>query len=211
MSPRFSCAILFIPSHKYLHFSTKDLTIFATGAFTDVALSKAGTRHSSQRRIGFIIDDDTKNEDIKYEKLEIEDFVKYGNMPIEIMGRFSVIAQLDGHTKESLKRILTDSSISPLKGEIDKLANLGIKLEYTPEYLDAVVDEAFKLKTGARSLKSIVEKSVKVARWEALENMGVYTTIVLSSDTVLDNTKYKIIDKFGNIIEHTEKVKKKEG
>ena len=41
--------------------------------------------------------------------------------------------------------------------------------------------------------------------------MGVYTTIVLSSDTVLDNTKYKIIDKFGNIIEHTEKVKKKEG
>ena len=132
-------------------------------------------------------------------------------MPIEIMGRFSVIAQLDGHTKESLKRILTDSSISPLKGEIDKLANLGIKLEYTPEYLDAVVDEAFKLKTGARSLKSIVEKSVKVARWEALENMGVYTTIVLSSDTVLDNTKYKIIDKFGNIIEHTEKVKKKEG
>ena len=132
-------------------------------------------------------------------------------MPIEIMGRFSVIAQLDGHTKESLKRILTDSSISPLNGEIDKLANLGIKLEYTSEYLDAVVDEAFKLKTGARSLKSIVEKSVKVARWEALENMGVYTTIVLSSDTVLDNTKYKIIDKFGNIIEHTEKVKKKEG
>lgn len=196
---------------KVVHFSTKDLTIFATGAFTDVALSKTGTRHSSQRRIGFIIDDDTKNEDIKYEKLEIEDFVKYGNMPIEIMGRFSVIAQLDGHTKESLKRILTDSSISPLNGEIDKLANLGIKLEYTPEYLDAVVDEAFKLKTGARSLKSIVEKSVKVARWEALENMGVYTTIVLSSDTVLDNTKYKIIDKFGNIIEHTEKVKKKEG
>ena len=84
-------------------------------------------------------------------------------------------------------------------------------MEYTSEYLDAVVDEAFKLKTGARSLKSIVEKSVKVARWEALENMGVYTTIVLSSDTVLDNTKYKIIDKFGNIIEHTEKVKKKEG
>ena len=132
-------------------------------------------------------------------------------MPIEIMGRFSVIAQLDGHTKESLKRILTDSSISPLKGEIDKLANLGIKLKYTPEYLDAIVDEAFKLKTGARSLKSIVEKSVKVARWEALENMGVYTTIVLSSYTILDNTKYKIIDKFGNIIEHTEKVKKKEG
>lgn len=173
---------------RLVHFNTKDVTIFATGAFTDVAEAKGSKRHRTNT-IGFTANiEQKKEEDIKYEKLEIEDFVKHGNMPIEIMGRFSVIAQLDGHTKESLRKILVESNVSPLLGEQNKLSNLGITLDYEDEYLDAVVEEAFKLKTGARSLKSIVEKSVKEARWEVLENLDIYNRILLNGNSVLDNS-----------------------
>ena len=200
---------------RVVHFNTKDVTIFATGAFTDVAEAKGSKRHRTNT-IGFTANiEDKKEEDIKYEKLEIEDFVKHGNMPIEIMGRFSVIAQLDGHTKESLKRILIESNVSPLLGEQGKLSNLGIALDYEDEYLDAVVEEAFKLKTGARSLKSIVEKSVKEARWEVLENLDIYNRILLNSNSVLDNLDVNLGEIEGTLVNLKDlrkvKVKKKEG
>jgi len=200
---------------KLVHFNTKDVTIFATGAFTDVAEGKGSKRHRTNT-IGFTANiEPKKEEDIKYEKLEIEDFVKHGNMPIEIMGRFSVIAQLDGHTKESLRKILVESNVSPLLGEQGKLSNLGITLDYEDAYLDAVVEEAFKLKTGARSLKSIVEKSVKEARWEVLENLDEYNKIVLNENSVLDNLDVTLVRLDGTKINLKElrkvKVKKKEG
>ena len=199
---------------RIIYFNTKNLTIFATGAFTDVASGKieGSNRHYNSTRIGFNCGLEKEDkEDIKYEKLEIEDFVKYGNMPIEIMGRFTTIAQLEGHTKESLKKILTESSISPLLGEKEKLKGLGISLEYDSEYLDGIVEDAFKLKTGARSLKSIVEKSVKVARWKVLENLDTYNKIILNGNTVKDNTNFILGRLDGTLYKEKVKAKKKEG
>ena len=184
-------------------FNTSKLTIFATGAFTDVARGKKNNSSSENyksTRIGFNADISSKKEiteDIKYEKLEIEDFVKYGNMPVEIMGRFPIIAQLSGHTKDSLRSILTGSNVSALLGEKRKLEKLGVTLNWTNGYLDRVAEEAIKLKTGGRSLKTTVEKSVKEARWEVLESLGTYCSIVLTEKSVDDNKECILIDQNG--------------
>jgi ATP-dependent Clp protease ATP-binding subunit ClpX len=184
-------------------FDTSKLTIFATGAFTDVAKAKKedkGSNVYSNTNIGFNakLDDSESLEDIKYEKLEVEDFVKYGNMPIELIGRFSTIAQLSGHTKESLRKILTESLTSPLLAEQSKLQKLNINLTWDDEYLDEVVNEALKLKTGARSLKNIVERTIKVARWEVLLNNDKYQEIHLIKDTIFDSYNCILVDNLGN-------------
>lgn len=189
---------------RTVHFNTSGLTIFATGAFTDVAKGKQENSTSDSyksTRIGYNSDLNIKtDEDIKYEKLEIEDFVKYGNMPIEIMGRFSTIAQLTGHTKESLKTILTDSNISALLSEKNKLSKINIDLSWTEGYIDAVAEKALKLKTGGRSLKNTIEKSIKEARWYVIENIENYRAIILTEKTVENNKDCELIDKDGNSI-----------
>lgn len=179
---------------KTIPFNTSKLTIFATGAFTDVVKQKHNSSSYSETKIGFNCEDSKEQEDIKYPKLEIEDFVEYGNMPIELMGRFSNIVQLDGHTKESLKTILVDSKRSPLISEKNILSKMNVNLTWTEDYLDAVAEKALELKTGARSLKATVEESISEVRWEIFENIGKYSQIILSKETVLDNRKVTLMD-----------------
>lgn len=195
-------------NNKIISFDTSKLTIFATGAFTDVI------KNTKQNIMGF--SSEIKQEDITYPELTIEDLVKKGNMPIELIGRFTTITQLKGHTKETLKQIILSCDNSALLKEKFKLKKIGIELKWTDSYIDAVVEKAFELKTGARSLKNILEKSVKNARWEVIENIGFYTTIVLEKDTVYDNEICKLYDFEGNvynlkdIIKENEKIKKLE-
>lgn len=180
---------------KNIPFDTSKLTIFATGAFTDVAKYKNGSSNYTETKIGFNRENSTiVSEDIKYPKFEIEDFVKYGNMPIELMGRFSNIIQLDGHTKKSLKTILIDSKRSQLIAYKNILNKINVDLTWTEDYLDAVAEKALNLKTGARSLKATVEESISEARWEIFENMEKYRQIILSKETVLDNLEVTLID-----------------
>lgn len=189
---------------KMVHFNTAKLTIFATGAFTDVAKGKANDSSNEGYKgthMGF--NADIKNigkdaQDIKYEKLEIDDFVKYGHMPRELMGRFSTIAQLDGLTLETLKTILTKSNASPLLAEKQEFEEDGINLSWTDGYLTAIANQAIKLKTGARSLKNAVENSIKEVRWEVLENPEDYIAIILTDKTVTDNLDCELIDQNGD-------------
>ena len=184
---------------KKVSFDTSKLTIFATGSFTSV-LSKLKNQIYSGNSIGFFNSTDSKKDkqDIKYFKMSIDDLEKYGDVPRELLGRITSITQLSGHTKESLKEILTNSNNSPLKAEKNKLDNSSIELLWSDKYPDSVAEEALKLKTGARSLKSIVEKSIKNLRWEALLNQDLYCGIVLTPESVTDNNQGYLIDKDGN-------------
>lgn len=180
---------------KNIIFDTSKLTIFATGAFTDIANNKIDDSLYSNSKIGFNCAMNEKDkEDIEYPRLEIEDFVKYGYMPIELMGRFSTIVQLDGHTKESLKSILIDSKRSTLVAKKNMLEKINVKLTWTEDYLDAVAEKALALKTGARSLKATVEESIMEVEWEIFENIGKYCQIILSKETVIDNMEVMIMD-----------------
>lgn len=189
-------------NRKYI-FDTSKLTIFATGAFTTVQ------EDITRKSIGF--GEESNQEDIKYKKLTTEDFVKKANMPAELIGRFSVISQLSGHNIDSLKKILTSSKTSALLSEKEKLEAVGIELLWNQEYLDAACKKALTFKTGARSLKRTVEESIKEARWEALCNLDIYKSIILTEKTVQNNLDVILVDNCDNkhnlkdIIESSEK------
>lgn len=172
---------------KIVNFNTSRLTIFAAGAFTEVLKQKSKLQKGP---MGFT----NKSINIVNERVELDpiDFVKFGFIPDEFIGRFQVISQLDPMTLDVLEKILRTSTTSPLMAEVVKLKNIDIDLSYEDEYIYAVAKKALELKTGARSLKSIIEKSIKNARLEALLNPGVYSSIKLLEKTVEDNKVYKI-------------------
>lgn len=182
---------------RTVQFDTSKLTVFATGAFTSVAkqlTNETGLYKTNTIGFGATQQKEKNVEDVKYPTLTMTDLVKYGHMPAELLGRISTITQLTGHTKESLKQILVSSESSTLLAEQRKLAKIGIELKWTSGYIDAITERALKLKTGGRSLKSAVEKSIKDARWIALENLGEYSCIVLGAKTVEDSFDCTLID-----------------
>jgi len=110
-----------------------------------------------------------ENTEVKEEnilkKVEISDLKKFGLIP-ELIGRLPIIAVLDKIDKEALKKILTEpkNSIINQYKELFRLDN--INLEVTDEACDMIVEEAFKMKLGARGLRSICEKIFKEAMYE---------------------------------------------
>ncbi|MDO5003216.1 MAG: AAA family ATPase [bacterium] len=185
-------------NNRRVSFDTSKLTIFMTGAFTDVAKGVSDKSSYTDSKIGFGTSQESQNkEDIAYKKLNIEDFVKHGDFPVELVGRISNIVQLSGHTMESLRTILTDSNISVLNLEIEKLKKIDVEVKYSDDYLDAVAEKALKLKTGARSLKATVENSIKEARWEVITS-DEFKSIILNKDSVEDNLKAVLVYNDGN-------------
>ena len=85
-----------------------------------------------------------------------QDLKSFGLIP-EIIGRLPVLTYLHPLDRDALKRILTDAKNSIIRQQIKLFEMDGVKLEFTPEALDAIVDKAVQRKLGARGLRGIVE------------------------------------------------------
>ncbi|MDD3453154.1 MAG: AAA family ATPase [Bacilli bacterium] len=173
-------------NNKVIKFNTSRLTIFAAGAFTSVF---NGKKSLSKNAIGLTATFDKKEDNIELKPM---DFVKYGLIPDEFIGRFPIISQLNKMTETILKDILVKSNTSPLLIEKEKLKNFNIDLLYDDQFIDAVAKKAISLEIGARSLKSIIENTIKEARFQVLCNLNIYDTITLTKETVENNKVYKL-------------------
>lgn len=132
------------PREEY-EFDTSNVMFIVGGAFTNLFEKNAGAS------IGFL-----RNRNVT-ENFMSEKLVKYG-MVREFVGRFSSIVELERHTKETLKKILTCSEDSILKQYVNIFAEEGIKVEINCEALDEIVEIAQKKNTGARSLKAVLSE-----------------------------------------------------
>ena len=94
-----------------------------------------------------------------------QDLKSFGLIP-EIIGRLPVLTYLNPLGREALRRILVEPKNSIVK-QYKKLFEMdGIKLEFTEETYDFIVDKAVEYKLGARGLRSIVESIVMDAMFE---------------------------------------------
>jgi len=76
----------------------------------------------------------------------------------EFIGRVPVYAVLDQLNEKTLKMILTEPKNAVVKQYQCLLEMDGVDLQFEPEAIDLIAQEAIKRKTGARALKSIVEE-----------------------------------------------------
>ena len=171
---------------KTINFDTSNLTIVFMGAFSDLYEKKQKVKEN--KSIGFSIEPE---KDKKENKITVskQDLIDYG-VPPEFLGRISNITYTKDLEEEDLIQILKKSNISPLKLEKEFFEDMGIKFTYTNGYIKQLAENCLKRKTGARELKSEVQKSLEKVYEEVLDNPGKVKTLKLTKKTAQDNTKY---------------------
>ena len=94
-----------------------------------------------------------------------EDLTKFGLIP-EFIGRVPVVVTLDELDKEALMRILREPKNAILK-QYQKLFSYDrVELEYEDDAVEAIADLALQRGTGARGLRSIMEKTMMDVMYE---------------------------------------------
>ncbi len=160
------------PNQEFIHIDTKNILFICGGAFD--GLDKVIQKRTDSSSLGFGADIKTKSEKSKgiYKEVIHQDFVKYGMVP-EFVGRMPVIAVLDELDENSLVDILIKPKNSLVK-QYKKLFELdGIELEFDNDALRAIAQKAIAQNTGARGLRSIVEKILQKYMFELPSNNDV--------------------------------------
>jgi len=147
------------PYQDCIQIDTRNILFICGGAF--VGLEKVIEQRIGKKSIGFVQADDTKSKDKRtsdiLHRLEPEDLVKFGMIP-EFIGRVPIEAVLEPLDEEALMEILTEPRNALVK-QYQKLMKMdSVHLEFRPEALRAIAREAYRRKTGARALRSIVEE-----------------------------------------------------
>ena len=150
---------------EFIHVNTQNILFICGGAFEGIE------RHIAQRKntqiIGFGAEEKQRiAKDNLLQYVDAMDLRAYGLIP-EIVGRLPLVTFLDQLDRDSLKRILTEPKNALLK-QYQKLFEIdGMTLEIDPEVMDLIVDTSIKNKLGARGLRSICERIMGDAMFEA--------------------------------------------
>lgn len=154
------------PNQEFIQIDTKNILFICGGAFD--GLEQIIQKRKGSQTIGFSGEIKTKSERKDsgiYRDVVAHDIVKYGLIP-ELVGRIPVMVALNDLDKDALIRILTEPR-SSLTKQYEKLFEMdGVKLIFTPESLDAVASLALERHTGARGLRSILEKAMTDIMYE---------------------------------------------
>ena len=148
------------PHQEFLQIDTTNILFICGGAFDGI--EKTIEARKDTKSIGFGAEVAVKKERNIGEILKDvmpEDFIKYGLIP-EFIGRVPIVVTLDGLDEKALIRILKEPKNS-LTRQYHKLFELdGVDLEFKNEALELVARKSLERKTGARGLRSIMEKSL---------------------------------------------------
>ena len=144
------------PEQKMIAVNTKNILFICGGAFDGIERKIASRLNTHV--VGYGHDESgrkKKRENLMKYVLPM-DLKSFGLIP-EIIGRLPILTSLDPLDRDALRRILTEPKNSII-GQYKKLFELdGVKLEFTEDALDLIVDKAIEYKLGARGLRSIVE------------------------------------------------------
>ncbi len=148
------------PQQEYIRVNTSGILFICGGAF--VGLEKIIQRRLGNRVMGFAAAENSQklSEADRHEVLqhvEPEDLIQFGFIP-EFIGRLPMVTVLEQLTESQLVSILTEPR-NALTKQYSKLMSMeGVELEFTPDALKELAAQAIKKGTGARALRSLLEK-----------------------------------------------------
>jgi ATP-dependent Clp protease ATP-binding subunit ClpX len=155
------------PYQDCIQIDTSNILFICGGAF--VGLDKAIEQRIGKKSIGFIQPGDNQSREKRaadiLKHLEPDDLVKFGMIP-EFIGRVPVMAVVDPLDEDALTAILTEPKNALVK-QYQKLLKMdNVILEFKVEAVRAIAKEAYRRKTGARALRSIVEELMLEVMYE---------------------------------------------
>ena len=147
------------PHQEYIQINTDKILFICGGAF--VGLDKIVQRRMSKRVLGFgadsVVADEAKIAKEALALAEPEDLLGFGMIP-EFIGRLPVVTALSALTEEELVAILTDTKNAMVKQYVKLMAMEGVNLTLTKDALKALAAQAVTKGTGARALRSMLER-----------------------------------------------------
>jgi len=147
------------PYQDCIQIDTTNILFICGGAF--VGLEKTIEQRVGKKAMGFVRDGELLPKEKRaadlLQHLEPQDLVKYGMIP-EFIGRIPVLAVLEPLNVAALAEILTQPQNALLK-QYQKLMRMdSVELRFEPAAVEAIAQEAYRRKTGARALRAIVEE-----------------------------------------------------
>ena len=173
------------PGEATVQLDTSKILFICGGAFD--GLNKIiGSRKNARAGIGFGANVESKKdrESKNYlDDVQPEDLVKFGIIP-ELVGRLPVITTLQDLDEDALVKILTEPKNAIVKQYAAMLELDGVKLTITDDGLREIAKMAVARKTGARGLRSILEKILLQPMFDAPDNNEL-AEIVIDKDVVV--------------------------
>jgi len=169
------------PDQQFVKLDTRNILFICGGAFSGLE-EVIGQRVGLKGRVGFNTTGDAPvSKDAQtvalLRQVISDDLLKYGMIP-EFVGRLPVTVSVDPLDEDALVDVLTapKNAIAKQFGRLFELD--GVELVFTPEALRAAAREAMKLKTGARGLRTIIERVLLDVMYEIPSRTEVVKCVV---------------------------------
>lgn len=186
------------PGSDMQEIDTRGILFICGGAF--VGLDKIIEKRIHSRSVGFHSSVASKSDEKDlYSLVTTKDIIQFGFIP-EFIGRFGLMANVTELDVEDLVRVLREPKNSLIRQyqyifELD-----GVDLQFEDSALTHIAEKAKELKTNARGLKNIIEKTLLPYQFDAINlvDRGL-TKIVVNKDTIAGTSPAMMIfDKKAN-------------
>ncbi len=180
------------PEQPLIYVDTSDILFIATGAFTglDTIVSK---RLGAGGRIGFGCFNEKLEGQNPLNSVTPQDLREFGMIP-EFVGRFPIISYVETLGPDELVRILREPK-GALVNEYKELLEMdGIDLSFSDDALNIIAENALKLGTGARGLRSVMESFMRDVMFDAPDlggkkNKSIEITKEMVEKSTIDSMK----------------------
>lgn len=185
------------PHQELIQIDTSNILFICGGAFD--GLEKIVESRLDRSSIGFngeIVSKSSREIENLLKEVSPQDLVKFGLIP-EFVGRVPINVTLEGLDKEALVRILIEPKNALVK-QYQKLFDFDeVKLSFEKDAVELIAEQAVERKTGARGLRSIMEKALMDVMYQIPSDDSIAECIVTKS--VIENgDKPKIIYRDGS-------------
>ncbi len=185
------------PHQEFIQIDTTNVLFIVGGAFA--GLDRIIEQRIGKKQLGFTFDiidgerqaDTNSDPDDIFGQAMPEDLLKFGMIP-EFIGRlpvFTAVAKLD---RPALVSVLTEPRNALVK-QYQRLFELdNVELEFEPEALDEIAEQALLRGTGARGLRAILEEVLLNVMYDVPSRDDV-AKVVITGEVVRDSVNPTLI------------------
>lgn len=183
------------PHQELIQIDTTNILFICGGAFD--GLEKIVETRLNRKSIGFnaeIADKTSRELGELFKEVTPHDLVKFGLIP-EFVGRVPINVALDGLDEEALVRILTEPKSAIVKQYMKLFEYDDVELEFEPEAIELIAKQALERKTGARGLRSILEKAMTDVMFEIPSDETIVKCLITKE--VIEGTGKPVLTHIG--------------
>ena len=180
------------PHQEFLQIDTTNILFICGGAFAGI--EKIVENRIGAKGVGFGADirrPEDKDLGAIFNDVLPEDLTKFGLIP-EFIGRMPVVGAVNHLEREALVEILTEPRNALIKQYRKMFDFENVDLDFTPDALDAIAEEAIKRNTGARGLRAILEETLLETMYE-IPGRDDVAKVVVTSESVLGDAMPEIV------------------